>query len=588
MKTPLPGFFGKKQAPARRAAAAGYTHPVMRGAAPVPLPAGVRNALLLVVGKWLAVRVAGGTALLLTALPLLALAQTTADWLFNLPLTARALLLAVDAAVFLWLFATRIVKPLRRRRDLRAAALLVERARPEFKTSLISTVELCANPGVTAGGAELARQLAARTAALVAGRRLAREVVPARPLKSRLCWLAATLAVTAGVFFFFRPQAVVLLQRVLLANVALPTKTRVVPVSGDLHIVAGADVELAARAGGVVPGAARVIVAYQDGRRETLPVAVSPAEPGLFALRLHNILQPFRYHFEINDGVGETFTVSTRVLPALARVKFTQIYPAYTGIADAEMTGGNLALLAGGKLRVEAEATRPLKAAVLKMPALKTETPLTVSGSGGASLKVELPADREQLASFSIHLTDTGGAESLNDPEYRVDIQPDRAPVVTLLQPKKEKTTVLPGDQPALVFSVRDDHGLRKVAVRYQIFRPDAMGRSVAAESGELPLTVPAGVAALKQTFELNLARMQPPLRVGDAVSCWIEATDNNNLARQQPAASRRKMFDIVSAEAKRAEFVAALAEKAEDIDRAKTATEKVGERIENAMREEK
>jgi len=64
----------------------------------------------------------------------------------------------------------------------------------------------------------------------------------------------------------------------------------------------------------------------------------------------------------------------------------------------------------------------------------------------------------------------------VNDAIYRVQLIKDRPPSVILKAPRAEKTTLLPSDRLPLAFTVRDDFGIKKIDLVYEVFRPGPDG----------------------------------------------------------------------------------------------------------------
>src|SRR5204863_3352304 len=117
--------------------------------------------------------------------------------------------------------------PLLARPDLDALALMVEKARPEFGSRLISTIQLT-RPGAIPSGAspELVRALIVDTESRAAPVEFT-DIIDTRELK-RLAAVAAAILVL-GLLGFARGgnASVDLLKRAFLFNLPVPRKTRV-------------------------------------------------------------------------------------------------------------------------------------------------------------------------------------------------------------------------------------------------------------------------------------------------------------------------------------------------------------------------
>lgn len=336
------------------------------------LPANIRTALARISRKHLNAQIWRFPLLAAIFLPLYWLVQALVDLGFNLSWGVRAGCLAVAAVVVVGLFVRYVVLPFRRRLSLRSAALLAERKFPRFRTSLISAVDFTMDDGrpTPPHSLPLIDALLREVDSTVGREEIVRGIVDTRPLKKLFRFAAVAAAVVAGLVWFFQPGSLVLARRIFLSHDVLPSRTTVVPLTADFTLDVGSNVELAARAQGVVPRNGRLAVIYADGRKETLPVSANPAEPGVFRITLRNVLQSFRYHFEINDGASADSQVKTRLLPSLASIKFTYQPPSYTHLPNTELPSGGLTLLAESRLVIDCEATQPLQSATLELKGL--------------------------------------------------------------------------------------------------------------------------------------------------------------------------------------------------------------------------
>lgn len=335
------------------------------------IPANVRLALTRLSQQDFRCRVARFPLLVLIVLPAFWLLEALVDLVFNLTWGARLGFLFVSAALAGWLFYRHVCIPIRRRLNLRASALLVERKFPEFRTSLVSAIDFTADTnGVSDRSAPLVEILLGQVTRLVDRTEILRGIVDTRPVKRLLLAAIGVLMVVGSLVWYFQPQSLVLARRVFLSKDGLPSRTTVEPLTADFTLDKGANVELAARADGVVPRSGRLIVVHSDGQSETVVVNATPTEPGVFRVILRNVLQSFKYHFEINDGTSPEFVVKTRSLPELTKARFIYLPPSYTGRPLTELPPGSLSLLAGSRLIIEAEATQPLDVATLELQGL--------------------------------------------------------------------------------------------------------------------------------------------------------------------------------------------------------------------------
>lgn len=550
------------------------------------LPHGLRTVLGQVRRRVVLFTLLTGLARIFAVLAVLWLAQSLADWLFGLPWIVRGAFLLADAGVMGWLAWKHILRPLSRPLGAEAMALLIERRMPQFRSELISAVQLAAGgPGCIQGSVELVRRLIARIANKISLLDVPRRVVPGTEFVKAVKFLAVVLVIVGGVFAGFFPQSFVLLQRLLLMHVPLPTQTRVVEGSGDLEVIEGAEANLSARAAGVLPKSGRVIVAFDDGRKDAVTVAASSDGKGVYAFTLPNVRQPFRYHFEVGDGVGEEGRVSVKIVPAITQTRFTQVYPDYTGLKETPLSAGTLSLLAGGKLRLEGAANQPIKAARLSLQRPSGEVAAEVFGDDRRSFRAGIPIASTELTGLSVVVENENGEVSL-PVVTRIDVRTDRPPVVSLVAPRSEKLTAQANAVIPIAYTVKDDFGVGQVEIAYEIFRPTTKDQGeLPPEKGSIPLPLPPGGSSAPQRFSWDLSRLVPPLTIGSTVRFSVEAKDTNTFSGPGVAQSRPRVMRIVSDEEKRLELLDAFGNTARKVESLIKTQQKINESTGSAVK---
>lgn len=532
------------------------------------LPEALARALDAVRRRWLAVRVAEFPVWAVVLVAVAGLLQATADRWFELPIGTRAVLLGLQGIALLALFVVFVVMPVMKRPDRRKAALMVERSDPRFRTSLISAVEFADGAEIPEGSRPLVDKLLADAGELAGNGNPAKRVVDSRKLKRRLVWPVLAVIAAVAAFVSAMPLSPLLVRRVFLSKEGFPAETKVVDVTGGFVVPAGEDAVVSAKAVGVVPSTGILVVAGPDGTLEEIPVSPSRMEEGLFSYTVKNVRAAFSYRFQLNDGIGGEHRVAVRIPPVLKEIHFTQEYPKYTSLPDAEMSSAALRLMAGSKLRMKAVASVPLQSAVLEIKGVEDAMPLPVSGEKKDELSIELTVPERGWRSMSVRLVAEDGEASVNDPVYRIELTRDRPPSLVVTQPRKDSITVVPGERIPFAFRVGDDFGLRRVALSYRVFRPGTDGRPEPAEEGEIQLRRDEDGKAFSKMFEWDLSLLVPQVPIGGTIACWIEAEDNNPDRNAGTVRSAEKIVRIVSEEQKRAELLELLGERAKDIER--------------------
>src|SRR2546422_276280 len=114
--------------------------------------------------KQVAINATMGAAIALALAVTLLAAAMLADWLLDLNVAIRAVILLVNLAVLGFVGYRYVVKPIVEAPDDEELALFVERVIPDFRTRLIAAVQLTKPQGIPPGGsARLVQALVAET-----------------------------------------------------------------------------------------------------------------------------------------------------------------------------------------------------------------------------------------------------------------------------------------------------------------------------------------------------------------------------------------------------------------------------------------
>ena len=238
------------------------------------------------------------------------------------------------------------------------------------------------------------------------------------------------LALTAGLFAFGGETSQVLLHRGRFGQPAVAQQNAGGSAERLIHRGVG-------RKGGdqgpgpwLAPEWGEADLIYASGRRQTIPLARSAEDGGLYAGGVEAVQEPFDYRVRLYDGTSDIFPCHVWKLgPSCWRCPVCRLTRNIPGLGEVVRKPTDLALLAGSQLRIHVTANKPLgrngSAAAGNLvqmiakegaPAIPV-IPLALEGTDGKQLTAELPLT-ENLAGFSVHLTDDHGLESKNAPFY--------------------------------------------------------------------------------------------------------------------------------------------------------------------------
>ena len=500
--------------------------------------------------KRVTVRTMTGATLAVSVVVGVFTAEAVLDRLVNLPWLARALVFlgCFGAAGFLlW---RESIKPLRKRLDDDTVALLIEHALPAFRTRFIASIQLARE--ARARTSSLVRALLVQTAVLADSLDF-RNVVKTARLRRIVVRCAGIVAVACALFYFGGGASVLLLQRVMLFNVALPGWTYLVSVTGSKNIGIGEDLKIEVAAGGVIPAQGRVITTNASGQKREFALVPDPKQPKHFGSIIRSPQESFSYIVKLGDATSLSYQVKTFQRPTVADVACEQVYPAYVGLPPAERKVSDLALLAGSRLNVKVKASMGIGKASLRLEGLDREVPMKVDPKDPAVLRggIEIPA--KDLTGFSVRLVSTDGIESGEGVVYRIDLLPDREPSVKIVVPARREEVATPQATLRIAFEAKDDFGISKAALHFTLDQGEE--KTIEFDLGKRT------DKTVTRRFEWKLGSLHPQAGVGSTIEFWITVSDSNLATGPGTASTDHYQTKIVTDDEKRLDMANRLRE---------------------------
>ena len=542
----------------------------------VPPSALLAGKLAAVRSKKVGVETGSGVAMLLGGLVLALGIGMAADWFLDLPWAVRLLLFLgylAGAGHVIW---HRILIPFLRQPDDDAIALLVERGNAPFGTRLIAALQLTRPGALQAGEAPaLLRALVAETESIARPLDFT-GVICTRQLRRLVGWAVVIIGIGGVVFWKGEEVSRDLLSRAFLSReVEVPRKTRIGQTSGDLRIARGDNVNLFALAKGVVPERAKLVLKFTSGRTQEFLLDGSQTNRAHFAQAMENVQDTFDYTFHIGDGKSRSARVEAVERPGIAKLDATQIYPEYTGLGTVRRSLGDLTLLVGSKLNLTLTPTKEVaKGAVLvtsSTNAAPITLPLLVNPKNAREVQVSIPITSEALTGFSIHLEDKYGFRSKDDAVYRLEVLPDRAPVVRITYPERKEDLITQRATVLIGFEAVDDFAVKQLFLRYTVDGGEEKG---------IELTLDAPARSLRRRYDWKVGALNPKPPEGATLEYWIEARDNNNVTGPGIGASEHFTAKVVSDAEKRADLLNRVGDSIGAIGEAANDQEKLNQRL--------
>ncbi len=314
---------------------------------------------------------------------------------------------------------------------------------------------------------------------------------------------------------------------------------------------------LEATVSGVVPP--QITVAYQSETTGYWIKDKVDVKKGLINYEFKEVHEPLKFY--LSGGDFDTNIIPIKIIerPYIKGIAAKYEYPIYAGIPNKEEQTGQLRGLEGTQVTLTLTTSIPVKKALFF---LNEEAPEELKFTTETTLEKKLMLSKS--GSYTIQLFDKNGfREPTNKPErYEIQVTPDEPPVLEVLSPASD-LSVTRNVAVNVSFKARDDFGLKKLTVEYQInegaltplsdritgpivqtglqskvdFRWDLRRMENLPEQGTVNVVItaqdvnPTGRGVDKKTFQINLVKISEFHRksIADAQEIMREALNAYN-----------------------------------------------------------
>jgi len=471
-------------------------------------------------------------AALVAYMAVIAACHFALDWSWRPDAGARTILLAALLASVVYVLRREVLLPLKQLPTRDEAALEIERFFPLLRGRFISSYQLSRLAGT--GSPQLIAELIEETAGATA--MLSFRSVPNRKIRNRngaaatvflLAWIAFVGLTPTG-----RMSFPVWLTRLLnpFSNAEYPTKTMVRVEQGDRIVARGEDVELRARADGLIPAGGSIWIRRGDQRAIEQPVTGSGRE---FVFTQKAAVESFTYSWRLGDGRSPEYHVTVIIPPQVRGIQARYDFPAYTRRASETAYGGNLEALPGTHVTLAIRTNKPVTKGALLLENGR-EMPLAKQAETTYTAAVDVTTSR---SSYRIRLVDEYGFENKDPMEYAILPMADEVPRVELRNIEDRKY-VTPYAALPVEIHCRDDYGITRAQLHLSI-------------TGAKEETVDVPVRANERDLNLShTLRLEPvDLKPGSEVFLWASARDNRGIGEPQTGVSTKVRLEVVSPE---------------------------------------
>jgi len=438
------------------------------------------------------------------------------DGLFELPLEARKVLLAIAGIIAGVLFIRALITPFTQARSTEELALISEKQNPEFDSRLISAVQFASGKASVVGASDstedpLVASMVADTEQL-ANRHNFLDAVDWRFLGRALLVLVGIGTLAIAAFFIWHKVTPTLVQRAFLQDIAIPRDTQILTSTGDQKVGIGDRLTIEATASGKLPDEGTLRVKFANGRKLDYTLTKTDSK---YSVEIEDVPESFTYQIRINDARSGGHEISAFARPEIESVTASQKYPDYTGIEPSEHQPGDFYLFPGGQFTLKLATTKPLAKATLRLIGIDSEVPIDPA-TGTATFDVP----SENLTGFSITMTDTDGMDANEPAVYRAELLGDEPPQVRITYPTRSDELVTKTARSLVAFEATDRFGIASVYLNFKVNDTEPQAIELALEESTKPPT------SLRNQYECELKNIEPALKEGDIVEYWMTAHD--------------------------------------------------------------
>ncbi|MEL6109327.1 MAG: hypothetical protein AAFU85_25250 [Planctomycetota bacterium] len=314
-----------------------------------------------------------------------------------------------------------------------------------------------------------------------------------------------------------------------------PTTIRVEP--GDTEVLFGENLEVLASTEGPALSQVELVLAFDDGTVESLPMLDDGEER--FRTYLTRITESADYHVAGEGTRSRSHRLEVRMTPQFGDINCRVTPPAYTNQSPSIglIPRNGVEGLAGTSVALQIESNRPLATSRLSVfwdggkeeqvdlqPIQTPEEPSGIDDALGAFAKYDVEPGNVVVGEFEIvdsgrfeiHLKDVDGISSSQPYEGEIRVLKDRSPVVRLLEPKPISLAT-PDVALPIVVAAEDDFGLSSI----RLYRGLNQSPPTAVD---LAFDLSSPQARAKTRLPLSEYGLQP----GDEITLFARVEDND------------------------------------------------------------
>ena len=430
------------------------------------------------------------------------------------------------------------------------AAMMIEDSQPEFKNSLLNYVSLSRQPqGTKAAVLDAVSRQAATDISTVPV-----ETMVDRSPMIRVSMILAGIIALGAVYTLASPKnPFQSIARVIFpsAKLAAPSVVTIDEVSpGDAERFFGDEVEVLARVTGSHSASdVKLIYSTKDGQvvDRVIPMTVQSGTTDRYAAILSGdgagIQQSVIYRIEARDGKTPDYEINVRTNPSIAIENVSLTPLPYTNLQPWTQPMGNLEVLEGTKITIEAKANLPIETAEIELLneteqgtfvsaqrlRMNVDSEITTKAVGSFNASLNRKRTRPIATHYRLNFKSVEGHKNQQANNFPIKITPDLAPEIKILNPL-DRTTSVPVNGSAMIRVQANDADFEISKLTLQVERD-----GLQIHDKPMQLAPLQGMRRVNGEFLLNISGF-PIVKVGDQLTFRATAFDNRVSPNGKPA----------------------------------------------------
>lgn len=465
--------------------------------------------------------------------------QMNVDRAMRLTLDMRVALSLAIAATWLYVAWRKLLSPLGGAFSLEEIALLVERKFPVLQSRLASAAQFAAGSGGSAeyNSPQLVGKLIEEAIDRSAGLPMHQTLNHRSARKNALVILFVGAVFTGSVVLTPEAFGIWFYRNIALADVDWPKQTRLEVLGAEDGVIRaprGDDLDIRARANGVVPSQVEIEFVFENGSSTTDNMVLVGERN--FRITLRHVSEPFRFRLRGGDDVTEEYAVRLADRPAVTGATVRVTPPAYTRVEpyDAGSHPTMVEALLGSVLIYRIETNKPVTSVEL----FRGHERVVAGLQDETGWSTQIRPDKSHTYHF--RMVDEVGLENRNPMRFSVRVVADREPIARLKLPGVSDM-VTPLAQLPLQLEFSDRYGLASAELLCMISGTQERRRTISFD-GFAP-----GSVEFETEFLLTGASLS--LVPGQQLSLTARATDFDDVSGPNLGESQTHSLRVLSAD---------------------------------------